>query len=389
MLIKVKVLDDNGQAKGRGYTYKSDIDVSIGELVIADMAGKDKILVVTETDVDESEIKNVDFGIKTIKGLAVEADIEEIKENATIDFKVVKEVLPVIKINFEELKQALNETLEEYSGIVVTEQSLSTCKAKQKELASVRVKIDSYRKDKKKELSKPITAFENQCKELISLIEQVEQPIKQGIASFDNLKKDEKRNTALRLIKEVAEEQELNEKYATRLEVLDKYCNLTAKEKDVKEDLIARAMTLKVEQDREEELIDIIKGVIDSENERINRKMRFEDFKRYIDMGMSAKDVIAEIKLSASKIYEAENPPMPEPIPESIFEPIISTSIPDPTIAPVQETVSEPLKPIEPAHEDTYYAVYRIVGRAEELKSVSQFLKQNNIQYTVIEQDEL
>ena len=384
MLIKVKVIDDNGQPKGRGYTYKSDIDVNIGDMVVADMAGKDKILTVTEVNVPEEK---VDFEIKAIKGLADDVQ-DEIPEAVSLEFKIEKEVAPVIKINFDELKTQLTNTLQDYKGLVVTEGNLQTCKAKQKELASVRIKIDNYRKEKKKELSKPITLFEAQCKDLVSLIEQAEKPIKDGIEVFDSQKRDMKRNQAIELAKEVAEEYGLEEKYSDRLEILDKYCNLSAKSNEVKEDLISKAMTLKVEQDREEELIDIIKGVIDSENEKINRKMKFEDFRRYIDRGMSAKDVISEIKLSASKIYEAENPPEPEPVPEPEPTPEapkqVQSVIPEPMPEPAKE------QPIHPTYEEpTYYAVYRIVGKHKQLLSVSDFLKGNGIEYTVEDQDEL
>ncbi len=381
MIIKVKVIDDNGQPKGRAYTYKSEIDVNVGDLVVADMAGKDKILLVDEINVPE---ESHDFEIKTIKGLA---DDVEVEESPTLEFKVKKEILPVIKINFNEMKTALKDILTEYKGIVVTEQSLSTCKAKQKDLAGLRVKIDNYRKDKKKDLSKPITEFENQCKELIGLIEQAEQPIKEGIKVFDDQKRDLKRNQAIELAKEVASEYGLNEKYADRLEILDKYCNLTAKSNEVKEDLISKAMTLKVEQDREEELIDIIKDVIDSENERINRKMKFEDFKRYIDRGMSAKDVIAEIKLSASRIYEAENPPIPETTPEpeqNIASETKTEPIPEPAKEPIYEPMFEPVQ-----EEPTYYAVYRITGKHGQLLRVSKFLKDNEINYTVMDDGEI
>lgn len=381
MIIKVKVIDDNGQPKGRAYTYKSEIDVNIGDLVVADMAGKDKILVVDEINVPEEKY---DFEIKAIKGLA---DDVEIEETSTLEFKVKKEVLPVIKINFEEMKSALQGTLTEYQGIVVTEQSLTTCKAKQKDLASLRVKIDNYRKDKKKDLSKPITEFENQCKELIGLIEQAEQPIKEGIKVFDDQKRDMKRNQAIELAKEVAAEYGLNEKYADRLEILDKYCNLTAKSNEVKEDLISKVMTLKVEQDRENELIDIIKDVIDSENERINRKMKFEDFKRYIDRGMTTKEVIAEIKLSASRIYEAENPPIPEPAPEPAQN-ITPEPNPEPIPEPAREPIHEPI--FEPVQEEpTYYAVYRITGKHSQLLSVSKFLKDNGIDYAIDDDGEI
>jgi hypothetical protein len=387
MLIKVKVIDDNGQPKGRSYTYKSEIDVNVGDMVIADMANKDKILIVTEINVPEEK---TDFEIKTIKGLASVLEVEEIKtddEVPTLEFIVKKEVLPVIKINFEEMKAALENTLTEYEGIIVTEQSLSACKAKQKDLASLRIKIDNYRKDKKKELSKPIKIFEDQCKELIDLVEKAEKPIKDGIKVFDDEKRDSKRLQAIELAKEVAEEYGLNQKYADRLEILDKYCNLTAKSNEVREDLIAKAMTLKVEQDRETELIEIIKDTIASENEKINHKMRFEDFEKYINRGMTAREVIGEIKERASNIWFAENPPEPEPMPEPEIPEIVPEIIPAPEPEPIQQ--AEPIKPIVPEESETYYAVYRIVGELEELRSVSKFLKESNIQYTVTDQGEL
>lgn len=288
-----------------------------------------------------------------------------------MEVKILQESLPIIQINFDEMKSALVETLKNYEGIVVTEETLSTCKATQKELAGVRNKIDTYRKDKKKILSKPITDFENQCKELISLIEQAEEPIKQGITIFDDKKREIKRNQAIELAKEVAEEYGLNEKYTTRLQILDKYSNLTAKSNEVKDDLSSQAIALKVEQDREAELIEIIKDTIESENERINRKMQFEDFQRYIDRGMTTKDVIAEIRLAANRIYEAEHPKQVE-VKETILEPVIEP--------PTNET-----KVIE----QTYYANYKITGKHSQLLAVSKFLKSNGIDYEVTDQGEI
>ena len=116
------------------------------------------------------------------------------------DIRIIEEQLPVIKINFDQLKEGLSETLKIYKNIVVTEETLPGCKQTQKELAGIRIKLDTYRKDKKKKLSKPIEAFENQRKELISLIEQAEAPIKDGIKVFDDQKREEKRLAAVKLI---------------------------------------------------------------------------------------------------------------------------------------------------------------------------------------------
>lgn len=294
-----------------------------------------------------------------------------------MEVKVLTEVKPVIEINFDQLKTGLTETLEKYSGIIVTEETLSGCKSTQKELAGVRNKIDRYRIDKKKELSKPITAFENQCKELISLIEKAERPIKDGIKVFDDKKRTEKREVAEKLIKEVAESLELREKYAKQLTVNEKYCNLGAKESDVKNDLEARAMVLLSEQKREDELIEIIKDCIETENNCIESKLKFEDFQRLIDRGIATKDILAEIKASADRIYRAENPPEPEPE-------IIPETIPEPVVEPQKQQIAEP--ETEKVEERTYYANYRITGTEKQLMAVSQFLKANGIVYKVTEQ---
>ena len=282
------------------------------------------------------------------------------------DIKIVSESLPVIQINFEEIKTALSETLKKYKGIVVTEETLTGCKTTQKELAGVRIKIDTYRKDKKKELSKPIEAFESQCKELISLIEQSEQPIKEGIKTFDDVKREKKRNAAKELIKIVIEETELNEKYSERLDVLDKYCNLTAKDSEVKSDLEIRAMILKVEQDREIELIEIINDTIKAENERINTKLEFKDFARMVERGMKTSDILSEVKSRAEGVYRAENPP--------------------PKVEPKIEPQTEETKVEE---QPMYSVTYRITGKKQELLRVSQFLKENRLPYEVVGQREV
>ena len=105
---------------------------------------------------------------------------------------VLNKTLPVINMNFEEVKASLIETTEKYKGIIVTEDGLMDCKATQKDLAKIRNDIDSYRKAVKKEMEKPIKEFESQCKELISLVEDAEQPIKEGILLFDNKRREEK-----------------------------------------------------------------------------------------------------------------------------------------------------------------------------------------------------
>lgn len=282
---------------------------------------------------------------------------------------------PKVVINYEELKAELERSLEEYKGLIVTAETLGGCKDAQKELASLRVKIDTYRKEKKKEIEKPIKEFEAQCKELIALVESVEKPIKDGIKVFDDQKREEKRLKAVELAKEVAAEAGLNEKYATKLDILDKYTNLTATAKAVKEDLEIRAFALKGEQDREEERLKIITSVLESENERLNTKLSIGLFQRDIDAGTDTSIVIDAIKKQAAVVYEAENKPIEPP------------TEPQATEIPPQE--EKPAEKENTQAEQQFKCTFEVVGSYEQQKAVSNFLKSNGISYKVVSQYKL
>lgn len=283
--------------------------------------------------------------------------------------------LPVVKINFEDLKAEIEKTLTNYTGLVVTEETLPGCKAAQKELSGLRTKIDTYRKEKKKELEAPIKKFENQCKELISLIEQAEAPIKEGIKVFDDQKREKKREKALEIISEVSEKEGLNDKYRAQLTVLDKYMNLTATDKAVREDVEIRAFAIRAEQDREQERIDIIQGVIDGENARINTKLSISDFQYLIDRGIETAAIIKQVKESADKIYAAENPTKVETMDEAETEPV--TAVPEKT----EEPKAEP--------EKIYKVVIQVTETKERIAALGTFLKQRGYCYRVTEQTEV
>lgn len=302
-----------------------------------------------------------------------------------LDFEIKQETLPVIAINFEEMKKALSETMEQYNGIIVTEESLSACKAEQKQLAGIRTKIDNYRKDKKKELSKPIADFENQCKELVALVEKAEKPIKEGISVFDDKKREEKRQKALELIQESVQVHELKPKFADKLTVLDKYMNLTASVKSVREDIEQRAFYLVEEQAKEEETIQIIKTTIENENKNIKAQIKYEDFESLVESGYPIPKIIERINQMAEKIRIAENPPVVVEEPKEEIQtppaPIITTLLDEPAPQYVQETIAAAP---EPQKEPLYYVIFKITGNRNQTAALGQFLRDNKYEYSVI-----
>lgn len=286
-----------------------------------------------------------------------------------VDFKIKEEVLPVIHVNFEEVKQALQQTIDKYKGLVVTEEELQLCKSDQKELARIRNKIDSYRKEKKKELSEPITIFENQCKELISMVEKAEKPIKDGIKVFDDKRREEKRLKALEAIREAIELYNLNPKYASRLNILDKYLNLSASLKSVKDDIEQRCFLLVEEQAKEAELIQAIQQTIENANKDIKTPIQLKDVQYLIDSEASLPDIIKRIDFLKEKIKLAETP-KPEPPKESKQDIEIKQAI-------------LPVKHEKVKDEQIYFVEFRIEGPISDTSKVGSFLRENNIKYTV------
>ena len=198
------------------------------------------------------------------------------------DIKLEKQ-LPVIKMNFEEVKASLVAGSEKYKNLVVTEENLKDCKIMQKELSSTKKDLDTYRKDIKKEMLIPVTKFENQCKELVGLVVDVETPIKESILVFDDKAREIKREIAQEHINKLTIDLLLNDKYGSQLIVSSEYTNVNMSVKKIKEDIEKRALLLQQEQNQEAENLQIIKDTIENCNNNIDAKMYIEDFKMVIE----------------------------------------------------------------------------------------------------------
>ena len=363
-LIKVKMIGSDGNVKGRAYTYKSAIPVSVGDRVVADMAGKKKTLQVVETGISKSEIEGLSYEIKLIDGLA-EEEIE--KTEQSVDLRMTEEVMPVISMNFEEVKAYLSQMLRTYDGIVVTEQTLQGCKATQKELAGIRTRIDKWRKEKKKQFQAPIAAFEAQCKDLIAMVESVEAPIKHGISLYDDERRAAKRKEAETIREELLKDSGLNETYQAMLGIKDVYCNLTANKAMIRNDLQAEIETLLEKQKAEEMKEAAILAAIDAQNGRLNKKLTLEDFK-YM-MRAEHPTIIREIQLKADIIFEAENP---QEVPET------------------EEEITKPAEDSIP-EEPKKYAVYKVQlqGELDVIKRLLSLARADGLEVTVLGEMEL
>ena len=288
----------------------------------------------------------------------------------------VSKVLPVINANFEEVKESLNQNLEKYKGIIVTEETLQDCKKTQQDLNKVEKSIEDFRKSVKKDMEVPIKEFEAKCKELTALIGEVKKPIKEGITIFDTKRKEEKKKHAEEIIKECISSLALSEKYSRQLTVLDKYINLSVSKKSVKEDIEARGQALKMQQDAEIKEIESMKESIDayinSINEDINTKLNSDDYYKYIPDNNITR-IMEIIKREHDKVKLAENPQQSkeEPKQEAVKEQVSTL---------VDSKASEPIKQQE---EKLYFYDLRVIANKENMLKLHELIKSEGFRFEV------
>lgn len=217
-----------------------------------------------------------------------------------------------IETNFTEVRENLKLSLEKYKGLLVSEETLKDCKSTQKELAGLRNKVDSYRKETKSKLQEPIKKFEEECKELLSLIVEVEKPLKEGIAKFDEERRQEKVLLALDYLNKQLEENNINEKFRKNISIHDIKINLTNSIKSIKEEIDFKISNIKALQEAEEKEKEILKAAvmkqIEQENSELNTKLTYSDFSSFVEEGWTVDKIMTLIKGQANKIKQAEGP---------------------------------------------------------------------------------
>lgn len=297
----------------------------------------------------------------------------------------VNKVLPVINANFEEVKVSLIETMEKYKGIVVTEDGLKDCKATQKDLAKIRNDIDTYRKLIKKEMTAPITEFENKCKELIALVKETETPILEGIAIYDEKRRQEKIDYILDNITIAVSEVGLNEKYAARLNVNDIKFTLNTSLKSIIEDINEKAKNLKALQIAEEEKIksdiSIIETTLQASNEGQEVVLEVNNYIDKYKNGMPLNGVIQAIN-NDRRLIETTAKKTLERVEKETKE--NEVAIPEEIKAPeakVEESRDRKVNEIKKC----FYTL-KITHDLDHMRELAKFLKENGFKFEKLDE---
>ena len=109
------------------------------------------------------------------------------------DLQVKVEQSPgIIKCNFKEIKEALQLQMTAYTSLEITEDGIKDAKADLATLRKIRKAVDDKRKAVKNEFTAPLTEFENNVKDLLSVIDEPIGMIDGKLKEFDSKRDEEK-----------------------------------------------------------------------------------------------------------------------------------------------------------------------------------------------------
>ena len=226
-----------------------------------------------------------------------------------MEIKTINQVPAVINFNFDDVKRALQEYSEKYKDLVVTEENEKEMVNVKNELGRLEKEIDKYRLDNKKIMEKPIKEFETKCKDLIEILKNVSDPIREQLNLFEENRKKQKEEEVKTLIENVISKYGLEDKYAAQLTINSKYLNKGQKENDTIKDLEQRAELLKNSQDQEkqlqkikEERIDFIQKTIENKNKKLNLNLKISNFMFLVDKELT--EIMEEIEVIFTKEIE-------------------------------------------------------------------------------------
>lgn len=216
-----------------------------------------------------------------------------------------------IKTEFAPIKAELETILTPYREIVVTEDTVKTCKADATKLNKLAKAINEKKIAVKKEYTKDLLVFEEECMGMNKNILEVRQTILDNSEIFIQKQREGKRIKVLEIIAEITKEKELETKYACEIGVLDSYLNASTTLKSIRSDITTKAIMFKSTQDAEKRNYEMVLNHIATTNDLLglDTPLTQDDFKRFLTntAELDVSEAMAEINRVGKSRKEAED----------------------------------------------------------------------------------
>lgn len=195
--------------------------------------------------------------------------------------------------NNAELAKYLEEKLEKYNGLVVTEDNLKEMKSVLKEIVSIRTKLTRFGTDKKRELKIPYNTFTAELEQVLAVVSRVENPIANQINEFEQQEMLKRKETVLNMVEDKAQSLGVREEYKNRVIPNPKWWeNKTAKMSDVALTIDEMVKNVLEQQQNDDDLkrmqaekVEMIKMKIDlfNQNYALDTPIQYEEIKHRVD----------------------------------------------------------------------------------------------------------
>lgn len=162
-------------------------------------------------------------------------------------FTVEYKPAPIVITNEAQLKQAITDYAAKYKGLVVTEDTLTDTKNVRAEMRKVVAELDNNRKRIKKGYNQPLNDFETRIKDLKATVDQVIEPIDQGIKDLEERQRQQRFLDVQALIDEMAPNYGVT---AADIEINPEWLNKSISHKKLLESIAGTMTAIKAERDR-------------------------------------------------------------------------------------------------------------------------------------------
>ena len=195
--------------------------------------------------------------------------------------------------NNAELAKYLEEKLEKYNGLVVTEDNLKEMKSVLKEIVSIRTKLTRFGTDKKRELKIPYNTFTAELEQVLAVVSRVENPIANQINEFEQQEMLKRKETVLNMVEDKAQSLGVREEYKNRVIPNPKWWeNKTAKMSDVAlaiDEMVKNVLEQQQNDDdlkrMQDEKVEMIKMKIDlfNQNYALDTPIQYEEIQHRLN----------------------------------------------------------------------------------------------------------
>ena len=264
------------------------------------------------------------------------------------------QALEPVKFNYEELKASLSEKVENYKNLVYTDENIKLAKTDRANLNKLSKAINDEKIRVKNLLLEPYTTFENQCKDLIAIVDEAVKNVDSQIKAYGQNIKDEKLKEIMNFfIENVGEYEQLIDFDKIYNE---KWLNATYKMDQIQKDLLHIFAKTKTDL-----------SVIDTQftDENINKQVKMSYFNNIADV-----NVLTLAILDGNKIIE-NNKKIEELQQKEENSQNVTKSTENITNCPQNVTESEELQQLD----------FRVFVTQRQKFALKEFLKTNNIKF--------